>query len=111
MKCGKSYDANYVFNSEGVPLCECGGVIKPNVVLYEEALNDGVVDEAIYKIGKAELLIVVGTSLTVYPASSFVRYFKGKYLVIINNDRTNYDEMADLVIHDRIGNVFSKLKK
>ena len=111
MKCGKSYDANYVFNSEGVPLCECGGVIKPNVVLYEEALNDGVVDEAIYKIGKAELLIVVGTSLMVYPASSFVRYFKGKYLVIINNDRTNYDEMADLVIHDRIGNVFSKLKK
>lgn len=110
IKCGKSYDAAYVFNSKGVSKCECGGYIKPNVVLYEEALDDGVVNEAIYKISKAQLLIVAGTSLTVYPASSFVRYFNGKYLVIINNDKTSYDEMADLVIHDKIGNVFSKLK-
>ena len=109
-KCGKSYDASYVFESSGVPRCSCGGIIKPKVVLYEEALDDGVVDEAIYRINKAELLIVAGTSLTVYPASSFVRYFKGKYLVIINNDKTSYDGMADLVIHARIGDVFNKLK-
>lgn len=109
-KCGKSYDASYVFDSDGVPICECGGVIKPKVVLYEEPLDDAIVNEAIYKISHAELLIVAGTSLTVYPASSFVRYFNGKYLVIINNDKTNYDEMADLVIHDKLGNVFSKLK-
>lgn len=110
VSCGKSYSATYVFESSGVPRCSCGAIIKPDVVLYEEALDDGVVDEAIYKISKAELLIIAGTSLTVYPASSFVRYFKGKYLVIINNDKTSYDGMADLVIHDRIGNVFSKLK-
>ena len=110
MKCGKSYDASYVFESSGIPKCSCGGIIKPDVVLYEEALDDGIVDEAVYRISKAELLIVAGTSLTVYPASSFVRYFKGKYLVIINNDKTSYDGMADLVIHDKIGNVFSKLK-
>lgn len=110
VKCGKSYDASYVFGSDGVPYCECGGIIKPDVVLYEEALDDGVVNEAIYRISHADLLIVAGTSLTVYPASGFVRYFKGKYLVIINNDKTNYDGMADLVIYDSIGNVFSKLK-
>ena len=110
MKCGKSYDASYVFESSGIPKCSCGGIIKPDVVLYEEALDDGIVDEAVYRISKAELLIVAGTSLTVYPASSFVRYFKGKYLVIINNDKTSYDGMANLVIHDKIGNVFSKLK-
>ena len=109
-KCGKSYNASYVFESSGVPRCSCDGIIKPKVVLYEEALDDGVVDEAIYRINKAELLIVVGTSLTVYPASSFVRYFKGKYLVIINNDKTSYDGMADLVIHEMIGDVFNKLK-
>lgn len=110
MKCGKSYDVSYVFESSGIPKCSCGGIIKPDVVLYEEALDDGIVDEAVYRISKAELLIVAGTSLTVYPASSFVRYFKGKYLVIINNDKTSYDGMANLVIHDKIGNVFSKLK-
>ena len=110
MRCGKSYEASYVFESSGVPRCLCGGIIKPEVVLYEEALNDEIVDEAIYKISKAQLLIVAGTSLTVYPASSFVRYFNGKYLVIINNDKTSYDGMADLVIHDKIGNVFNKLK-
>ena len=110
LKCGKQYDAPYIFNSEGIPKCECGGIIKPKVVLYEEALDDEVVDKAIEEISKADLLIVAGTSLTVYPASSFVRYFKGKYLVIINNDETNYDGMADLVIHKRIGDVFKQLK-
>ena len=110
LKCGKQYDAPYIFNSEGIPKCECGGIIKPKVVLYEEALDDEVVEKAIDEISKAELLIVAGTSLTVYPASSFVRYFKGKYLVIINNDETNYDGIADLVMHKRIGDVFKQLK-
>ena len=110
LKCGKQYDAPYVFNSKYIPKCECGGIIKPKVVLYEEALDDEVVEKAIDEISKAELLIVAGTSLTVYPASSFVRYFKGKYLVIINNDETNYDGIADLVIHKRIGDVFKQLK-
>lgn len=110
MKCGHGYDAIYVFKNSGVPYCKCGGVIKPKVVLYGEALDEEIVDEAIYKISKAELLIVAGTSLTVYPASSFVRYFKGKYLVIINNDKTGYDGMADLVIHGKIGDVFKKLR-
>lgn len=110
LKCGKQYDAPYIFNSEGIPKCECGGIIKPKVVLYEEALDDEVVEKAIDEISKAELLIVAGTSLTVYPASSFVRYFKGKYLVIINNDETNYDGIADLVVHKRIGDVFKQLK-
>ena len=109
-KCGKQYDAIYVFNSKGIPKCECGGIIKPKVVLYEEALDDEAIDKAIDEISKAKLLIVVGTSLTIYPASSFVRYFKGKYLVIINNNKTNYDGKADLVIHKRIGNVFKQLK-
>ena len=110
LKCGKQYDAPYIFNSKGIPKCECGGIIKPKVVLYEEALDDEVVEKAIDEISKAELLIVAGTSLTVYPASSFVRYFKGKYLVIINNDETNYDGIADLVVHKRIGDVFKQLK-
>lgn len=110
LKCGKQYDAPYVFNSKDIPKCECGGIIKPKVVLYEEALDDEVVEKTINEISKAELLIVAGTSLTVYPASSFVRYFKGKYLVIINNDETNYDGIADLVIHKRIGDVFKQLK-
>lgn len=110
LKCGKQYDAPYVFNSKGIPKCECEGIIKPKVVLYEEALDDEVVEKAIDEISKAELLIVAGTSLTVYPASSFVRYFKGKYIVIINNDETNYDGIADLVIHKRIGDVFKQLK-
>ena len=110
MNCGKSYKADYVFNVDGTALCECGGLIKPKVILYEEALDDAVVAEAIYQISHAELLIVAGTSLTVYPASSFIRYFKGKYLVIINNDDTSYDNTANLVIHDKIGHVFSKLK-
>lgn len=111
MKCGKEYSAEYVFNSDDIPRCSCSGIIKPNVVLYEEPLDDEIVNETIKHISKADLLIVAGTSLTVYPASSFIRYFNGKYLVIINNDKTNYDDKADLVIHDKIGNVFKELIK
>ena len=111
MKCGKQYSADYVFNSEGVPRCECGGIIKPDVILYEEPLDDNIVNAAIKYIENCEMLIVAGTSLTVYPASSFVRYFKGKYLVIINNDVTAYDHIADLVIHEKLGKVILELKR
>ena len=110
IKCNKEYSAEYVFNSEGVPYCECGGIIKPDVVLYEEALNDFTVMQAINYIKQADVLIVAGTSLTVYPASGLIRYFRGKHLVIINRDTTDYDNMAELVIHEKLGDVFKKLK-
>lgn len=109
-KCGRFYDEHIIFSSSGIPKCDCGGIIKPDVILYEEALDDTVVDNAIKSICNCDLLIVAGTSLTVYPASNFVRFFHGKHLVIINQDTTSYDHMADLVIHDKIGNVFQKLK-
>lgn len=110
MMCDKEYSAEYVFSSDGIPRCTCGGIIKPDVVLYEEPLNDEVVSKTIEAISNCELLIVAGTSLAVYPAASFIRYFRGKYLVIINKDSTSYDGMANLVIHDKLGNIFSKLK-
>ncbi|MBR3897993.1 MAG: NAD-dependent protein deacylase [Bacilli bacterium] len=109
MECKKEYDANYIFNEKGIPYCECGGIIKPEVVLYEEGLDSDVVNKSIEYIKNAEVLIVAGTSLTVYPASSFVRYFKGKYLIIINNDETNYDSIADIVIHEKLGKVFKNI--
>jgi NAD-dependent deacetylase len=110
MDCGKEYDADYVFSSDGIPRCECGGIIKPDVVLYEEPLDDRTVRESIEAISNADLLIVGGTSLVVYPAASFINYFRGKNLVIINRDSTSYDGNADLVIHEKLGDVFSKLK-
>ena len=109
MKCRKAYDAEDVFNSDGIPKCKCGGIIKPDVVLYEEGLDDDVVDGAINAIAKADMLIVGGTSLTVYPASGLINYFRGKNLVLINRGSTAYDYRADLVINDSLGNVFSQI--
>lgn len=109
MKCSKFYDAEYVFNSDGVPKCSCDGVIKPDVVLYEEGLDEKIVENSIRAIQNADMLIVAGTSLTVYPASGLINYFRGKNLVLINKDSTLYDKKADLVINDRLGNVFSKV--
>ena len=109
MKCNKFYDAQYVFESEGIPICSCGGIIKPDVVLYEEGLDDETVKNSIIAIQNADLLIVGGTSLTVYPASSLINYFKGKYLVLINRDTTPLDNMANLVINDSLGNVFKNI--
>lgn len=109
MKCGKSFDAEYIFASNGVPKCSCGGTIKPDVVLYEEGLNQETVSNSIKAISNADLLIVGGTSLTVYPASGLVDYFNGKALVLINRDATPYDSKADLVINDSLGNVFKEL--
>lgn len=109
MKCHKFYDAQYVFNGTGIPKCECGGIIKPDVVLYEEPLNDEVVEESIRAIYNADLMIVGGTSLTVYPASGLINYFRGKNLVLINRDVTPYDGRADLVINESLGDVFRRI--
>lgn len=109
VKCGKKYDASFVFGCFGVPICDCGGVIKPDVVLYDEGLDEDVVASSIDYISHADTLIVMGTSLMVYPASSFIKYFTGKHLVIINNDETDYDGFATIVIHDKIGKVISKI--
>ena len=106
MKCHKFYDAEYVFNSNGIPKCACGGIIKPDVVLYEEGLNEETLNKSIIAINKADLLIVAGTSLTVYPASGLIDYFRGRNLVLINRDVTPFDNRADLVIHEALGKVF-----
>lgn len=109
--CGKFFDVNYILNSTGVPCCnECGNIVKPDVVLYEESLNNNTVNGAVNAIANADCLIVAGTSLTVYPAAGFIRYFKGKYFVLINRDATSADSMADLVIHDSVGKVLSEIE-
>ena len=111
MMCDKEYDASCVFNSKDIiPRCSCRGIIKPDVILYEEGLDEDTVNGAINAISDADMLIIGGTSLVVYPAASFIRYFRGKYLVIINKDATSYDRNANLVIHEKLGSVFSKLK-
>lgn len=110
MKCHKFYEAKDIFEKEGIPRCSCGGIIKPDVVLYEENLDEDVVRKAIEAIEDCDLLIVAGTSLVVYPAASFINYYRGDQLVIINKDVTPYDRKANLVINDKLGNVFSKLK-
>ncbi len=110
MKCHKFYPVDYIVNSHGVPKCDCGGVIKPDVVLYEEPLNDSTITQAVMAIAQADLLIVGGTSLNVYPAASFINYFQGNKIVLINKSSTPFDSRADLVIHDSLGDVFSKIK-
>ena len=108
-QCGKSYPAEFVKNSNGIPRCGCGGIVKPDVVLYEEGLNDRIVEGALEAISQADMLLVAGTSLTVYPAAGFLRYYPGNRLVLINRDPTPYDDRADLVIHDSLGKVLSRL--
>ena len=108
-KCGKPYDVDYVMDpancENGVPHCTCGGTVKPDVVLYEEMLNDNIVSSAIDAISQADTLIIGGTSLVVYPAAGLINYFHGKNLVLINKDKTPYDNRANLVINDSIGKV------
>lgn len=108
-KCRKFYPAEFVRDAEGIPLCVCGGIVKPDVVLYEEPLSDRVMMGAIRAIADADLLIVGGTSLTVYPAAGLLRYYGGNRLVLINRDETPYDSAADLVLHESLGSVFSQL--
>ncbi len=109
MNCKREYSAEFIKNSSSVPRCECGGIIKPDVVLYEEGLNDKTVSGALDAIAQADCLIVAGTSLNVYPAAGFIRYFSGKYFVLINRDKTPADNMADLVIHGNVGEILSKI--
>ncbi|MDD6085444.1 MAG: NAD-dependent protein deacylase [Oscillospiraceae bacterium] len=109
-KCGKMFDAEFILKSKGIPRCECGGIIKPDVVLYEESLDDDVVSEAVREIRSCDTLIVAGTSLTVYPAAGMINYFRGGKLVLINRDSTPYDSQADLVIHEKVGEVLGKIK-
>ena len=108
-RCHKSYSAEFVKNSKGVPLCDCGGIVKPDVVLYEESLDEEVMYKSAKALHDADMLIVAGTSLTVYPAAGMIRYYRGHRLVLINRDATPYDDEADLVIHDSLGRVFSQL--
>ena len=111
MKCGKIYPEDYIFTSEeAIPQCTCGGMIRPDITLYEESLPDDAVEGAVRAISRADMLIIGGTSLTVYPAASYINYFSGKYLVIINRDRLNIRLGGNtLVINDRIGEVFTRL--
>ena len=108
-RCGKFYDVEHIAHSDGVPRCTCGGIVKPDVVLYEEPLPQDTVMAAIKDIRRADTLIVAGTSLTVYPAASYVSYFDGGHMVLINRDPTPYDHLADLVIHDKVGEVMERI--
>lgn len=109
MKCHKEFNAEFILKSSGIPRCMCGGIIKPDVVLYEEGLDNSTVNSALSAISNCDTLIIAGTSLTVYPAAGFVRYFKGNNLVLINRDKTSLDSSCDLVIHDKVGEVLDKI--
>ena len=108
-KCRKFHSAEFIKSSVGVPKCECGGTVKPDVVLYEESLDQKTMENAVLAIYDADLLIVAGTSLTVYPAAGLVRYYRGRRLVLINRDATPYDRYANLVFHESLGKVFEQL--
>ena len=107
--CHKFHSAEFVRDAVGIPRCDCGGIVKPDVVLYEESLNHQTIENSVNAIYNADLLIVAGTSLTVYPAAGLIDYYRGNRLVLINRDPTPKDDRADLVIHDTLGNVFSQL--
>lgn len=108
-RCRKFHTAEFIRDAAGIPKCSCGGTVKPDVVLYEESLDQDVIEKSVDVIRKADLLIVAGTSLTVYPAAGLVNYYRGNRLVLINRDETPYDEIADLVFHESLGVVFSQL--
>ena len=110
MGCGKKYDIDYILKSKGVPRCsDCGNIIKPDVVLYEEGLDEKTVTKSIQAVSSADMLLVIGTSLKVYPAAGLVDYYRGNRLVLINKDVTGYDKRADLVINEDIIKVVEKL--
>ena len=108
-KCGKFYDFDYVYNSTGIPECECGGIIKPDVVLYEEGLNQEILNNSVRAIANADVLIIGGTSLAVYPAAGLIDYYKGNKLVLINKSTTARDCYADIVINQPIGEVLGQV--
>ena len=108
-RCGKFHDAQFVRHSDGIPLCSCGGIVKPDVVLYQEGLNEETIERSICAIMDADLMIVAGTSLTVYPAAGLLNYYRGDRLVLINRDETPYDHRANLVFREPMGEIFSQL--
>ena len=108
--CGKQYGLDYILESDGIPRCECGGIVKPDVVLYEEPLNNAILSFSIDYIQNADTLIIGGTSLVVYPAAGLINYFNGKNLVLINKSETPYDDHANLVINEAIGETLSQIK-
>jgi len=108
-RCGKFHTAEFIKESRGIPRCVCGGIVKPDVVLYEESLRQETIERSVEAIHRADMLIVAGTSLTVYPAAGLINYYRGDRLVLINRDETPYDRRADLVIHESLGSVFSQL--
>lgn len=108
-RCRRSYPAEFIKDSEGVPVCACGGTVKPDVVLYEEMLDEDVLEKSVMAIQTADLFIVAGTSLTVYPAAGLVDYYHGRKMVLINRDTTPYDSRADLVFHESLNEIFSQL--
>ena len=110
LKCGKKYGVEFILESEGVPRCTCGGIVRPDVVLYEEALDQEQIEGAVLAISRADTLIIGGTSLTVYPAAGFINYFRGRNLVLINRDPTPYDKRATLVLHEKVGEVLGQIK-
>lgn len=109
-RCRKPYPADAMNHGEGVPRCSCGGVIRPDIVLYEEPLDQSIMEEAVRYIRNAEVLIIGGTSLNVYPAAGLINYYRGKKLVLVNLSETPADSYADLVIHEKIGEVFSQIE-
>lgn len=113
-RCGKFFDLDYVMKSDGVPVCDeegCGGTIKPDVVLYEEGLDNSVISRSVNHISHADMLIIAGTSLAVYPAAGLIDYFSGKYLVVLNMSPTNRDSHADILIKDKVGEVLGETWK
>lgn len=110
MKCGEFYDFSYIKNSTGVPRCECGGIVKPDVVLYEEGLDNQTLTDSVRAISQAQVLIIGGTSLAVYPAASLIDYFRGDCLIVINKAPTPRDRNVDLLIKDPIGQIFSQIR-
>lgn len=109
-RCGKAFDLNYVLEQKDVPVCDkCGGIVKPDVVLYEESLNENNIESAVSFIRNADVLLVIGSSLLVYPAAGLIRYYKGNKLILINNESTPYDDYANIIIHEKAGTVMKKI--
>lgn len=108
-RCRKPYPESFVNDCEGVPYCDCGGIVRPDVVLYEEGLDGDLLDKAVRYIANADVLIIGGTSLVVYPAAGLIRYYRGQKLVLINRGQTPQDAIANLIIRDNIGEVFSQV--
>ena len=109
-RCHQFYPAEFIRDAQDIPRCTCGGIIKPDVVLYEEGLDQQTVEGAVHAIARADCLIVAGTSLSVYPAAGFIRYFQGEHFVLINRDPTPADKLADLVLHQKVGQVLSQIQ-